>query len=611
MNSNTTTSAVSVNKKHLEFTCYVRIERNGVEVKFKNANSTALSKVSIVEMTKKDGNAGAKNIFYVVIRNKDNEQYFIFEAGGVERWIDKFVGEGKLTILVSKGNEKSAVFLSKTTKDVLDNFTKRLSDVKNPKVAESSDINMAGVKKTNNTANPTNNIKNEKKKQLAELYAKKIQPGQNAKLKKNDGTVVKANSQQRKINLNELPNDLINFILDYIDRKSLTKVSIVNRDFKNIFDTYIDRLVFRNDTPSNMFNVLLSRFKHLKHLGLGKGKYLKNENFKFFNVDLKQLAHLDISEVQNLNEASLTKLLSKTKNTMITSIKLNIYIDCLPVILRYINKFFINLEDLYIYPFYNHITTNVQCNKFEKLLTEVETEYRFFNPELYKSITELFEKKKYLNTFAVFFLNAPLINEKVFTNLNHLCIEILMIEKVKDLRVLSNLVNLTTFSLKEIVVLDFQTKKKLKKVNFDNLILYIDTEGSNSINSLSLDFDNDYIENFVNIFSKMKKLTELTFGTFANKEIVKLISLYLKNLKGLKLNSNLVTDECLADVLMNCKLEFLDLRGCNYIQGNCLVENDLPESLKNIKLSLMSYNFSTLISYLKSRGITAENYIFK
>jgi hypothetical protein len=609
MNSNIQTNT-SVNKKHLEFSSYVRIERNGVEVKFKNASSTALSKVSLVEQTKREGNM-AMNIFYILLRNKDNEQFFKFEVCAVERWVDKFIAEGKLTILVAKGNEKSAVFISKTTKDVLDNFLMRLSDIRNPKIGNNI-VNNNII--ATSVDNKSNNIKIEKKKQLAELY-NNIKPGQIAKMKKNDGTVMKVPSQRKKINLNELPNDLIHFILDYIDRKSLTKVSIVNRDFKNIFDTYIDKIVFRNDTPTNMFNVLLFRFKNLNHLALGKGKNLKNENFKYFNVDFKSLTVLDISEIQNLNEASTTKLLSKTKNTNIKTLKVNIYIDTLHAIIRYVNKFYINLEDLYIYPFHNHITTNTQCKKFEGLLRKLEEEYKFFNPEFYKSIIELLDKKKHLNTFAIFLLNASLMKNASFVNLCNLHIEILIIDRIKDLRILSNCTNLNSLSLKEIVVLDNsnKTKKTLNRVNFDKLLIGVgDNNYNQDMNGLSLDFDNDYIENFVNIFSRMKQLKELLFGTFVNPEIVKLISLYLKDLRRLSINSNLVTDECMMDIFLCCKkLEYLDLRGCNYLQGNCLVENDLPLSLKNIKLSLLTYNFSTLISYLKSKGITAENYIFK
>jgi hypothetical protein len=604
----------SINKKHLEFSCYIKIEKNGVEVKSKNANSNAISKVSLVEMTNKgDGNGQAKNLFYFVVRNKDNEQYFISELGNLEKWIDKFIAEGKLTILINKGNEKLAVFISKTTKDILDNFIKRINEIRNPLAVKTMDKDN---NKANTVGNNNNNPKLAKKKQLAELYAKNIQPGQqNLKIKRNENGLVKI-SQQRKIGLNDLPNDIIDNILDYIDRKALTKISFINRDFKNIFDNYIDKIVFRHDTPSNIFNVLLFRFKNLKYLSLGKAKNLKNENFKYFNIDLKNLNYLDISEIQNLNESSVTKLFSKTKNTNITSLKLSIFLDNLPSIFKYIQRFFINLENLYIHPFYNHITTNTQCTKFENMLRDLEIEPRFFNIELYNCLTELLIKKKHLNTFAIYFINASLMkNYNIFNNLCNLEINILLIEKIKDLRILSNCVNLTSLSLKEIIFLEnssTKVKKQVKRINFDNLLINLSDNDSQSISNLSLDFDNDYIENFANIFSKMKKLENLTFGSFTNKEILKLISLYLKDLKRLTLNSNLITDEHLTDVFLSCnKLEAIDLRGCNYVQGSCFVDTNPPKSLTSVKLSLMSYNFGNLITYLKSKGITAENYIFK
>jgi hypothetical protein len=615
---------ISINKKHLEFSCYIKIEKNGVEVKNKNASSSAISKVSLVEKTKKGDGGEAKNFFHFVIRNKKNEQYFTSELEYLDKWVDKFVGEGKLTILISKGNEKIAIFISKTTKDVLDNFIKRINDIRNPLAAKTASLDI-DIDKSNAVSNKThtnnNNINSKlaKKKQLAELYAKNIQPGQqNLKIKRNENGLVKV-SQQRKLGLNDLPNDIIDNILEYIDRKTLTKISLINKDFKNIFDNYIDKMVFRHDTPSNTFNVLLYRFKNLNYLSLGKAKNLINENFKYFNVNLKNLNYLDISEIQNLNENSIFKLFSKIKNTNITNLKINIFLDNLPSILIYIQKFFINLENLYIHPFYDHITTNTKCTKFENLLRDLETEPKFFNTELYKCLTELLIKKKHLNTLAIYFVNASLMkNYNIFNNLCNLEINILLIEKIKDLRILSNCVNLVSLSLKEIVIFENSStkiaklKKQIKRINFDNLLIKLTNNDSNSNNNLSLDFDNDYIENFANIFSKMKKLENLTFGSFTNKEILKLISLYLKDLKSLTLNSNLITDEHLTDVFLSCnKLQVIDLRGCNYIQGSCFVDVDPPKSLASVKLSLMSYNFGKLITYLKGKGITAENYIFK
>ena len=115
------------------------------------------------------------------------------------------------------------------------------------------------------------------------------------------------------------------------------------------------------------------------------------------------------------------------------------------------------------------------------------------------------------------------------------------------------------------------------------------------------------------IFYKLKNLSILNLGNFVNKEVLKIIVLYCKDLEKLSISTNNITDECIKNAIDNLPvLKFIDLRGCETIQGNCFLDiNPWPIALKRVKLSLTNYNFYKLIEYLRSLGVDAENYLMK
>jgi hypothetical protein len=589
------------NKKLLEFSCYIKLEKNGIEIKNKNLAPNTVSNILLFEKVYKT-ESGANTNHTVIIKNVQNELIFSFEIQQIEKIVDKLIAEGKLTMIVNKANEKIIVFYSKTTKDILENYIKRVNELKNSQ-------NNVMVVEPNPEPVRTNkelSLKNEKKKKYAELYSN---PQQVKTFKKSDGSVIRGPPIKMGKKLTDLPDDIVHFIFDFVDRKNITKMSFVSKTCRKLFDIYIEKLEFRHDIPSSQFNPLLFRFKNLKHLCFGKAKNLKNENFKYFNIELKNLIVLDISEIKNLNDASIIKLFSKTKPKSLKVIKINFFLDPLISILRYISKFYSNLETLQIFPEVNNITSNTNLNKVDGIITDLEESKRCFSPDYFLCIEDMLIAKRYLTDFSCFVFNASVIkNQNIFANLKILNIEILLIEKIKDTKILLNAINLTSLGIKEIVLIETNKHiKKLNKINFD----YMSYNYENWEQLSSLDFDNDYIENFTCIFSKLKNLKELSLGRYANKEILRLVSLYLKNINTLAVNSNLINDENIMDILHNCQsLSYLDLRGCMYVQGNCFVDGNI-KNLKRVKLSNMNYNYYQLMEYLKSKGIKAENYIIK
>jgi hypothetical protein len=132
------------------------------------------------------------------------------------------------------------------------------------------------------------------------------------------------------------------------------------------------------------------------------------------------------------------------------------------------------------------------------------------------------------------------------------------------------------------------------------------------LNNLTLDFDNDYIEIFISILSKIKNLDNLVLGSFVNKDVIKIISLYCKRISNFCLWSNLINDDHMKEILLNCReLTTLDIRGCDYIQGSCFIEiEELPQNLKKIKTTISNFNCYNLMEFLKTKGIEAQNYYY-
>ena len=70
------------------------------------------------------------------------------------------------------------------------------------------------------------------------------------------------NNKQHNINyMMTFPIDLIYTIFIYIDNKTIiNKISILNKQFKTYSDDYIEQLIIRDDTPSIIFNKIITRF---------------------------------------------------------------------------------------------------------------------------------------------------------------------------------------------------------------------------------------------------------------------------------------------------------------------------------------------------------------
>lgn len=626
--------------------------------------------------------------------------------------------------------ENYVIFISQSTKEILDNFVKYIKNINptnnnnnialnatnsnnNFKSINSSDNQVSKkivIEDSNNNKNfmPTD-IRFGKKRKFKELYNqygdsnKNSLQNNNNNIRNNMGNIdiplkhqlnytssISNKSEKSEflnydkiLNLNKkqkfevinVPDTFLYEIFQFLDKYSSKNFCLVNKRIKKIHDGFMENLQLRADTPAVMFNHILERFYNLRVLKFGKGKKIKNEVFKELNANLKFLTCLDISEIDNLNYNSLTKILSKANPKLLTTINICFDLNCLNEILGYIITFAANLEEFssnsQLINFYlktqeeRETLTNLQC-----LVKTNSTPYHML-------LIQFLLGKSKLKNFQTFLMNFSLIenllksteistliensvfqssnsfHKSIFSNLKILHLEVIVIRNIKDLSLLGGCENLEVLNIQNILMQECDKNqkykqnnhnnqdifsRKLSKINFYNYKIDIEqverdlnnnynfinnnlskiinlNKDENDIieeaNMAAVDLDDDFIEIFIKIFSNLRKLRIINFGEFLNSDILRIICSFCKNIESVTIKSNYISDEDIIILLRKMKLlEFLDLRGSDYIYGSCFIDVEkLPEKLKKIKLSLKSFNFYNLIEFLRKNNIEAHNYI--
>ena len=603
-------------KKIIEFSAYIKLERNGIKIENKFLQNSNLVNLKINHNKYKYIDQSIKEIQALEIRSKNGDMIFHCNTKDIIKIIDKLIPEGKLTLIIQIKDDKVILFISKSTKELLEAFISKITG----KIPTTKETN-SKIDNINNLNN-NNNILIRNKRKFHELYAQKnknlvsnkmkIESNQSEKITNN---LLFLKKKERNKFIYDFPDYLTFIIFQFLQKKVLlAKVSLLNKELKKYADSYIESLIIRDDTPTESFNRIINRFKNLKELTFGKAKNFKNQNLKFFNCSLRNLIKLDISQIENLNDSSIKTLFSRMKGINVKSIKLNFFLESLYSALLYINQFFKNLEELSLYKksfIHDEKTLNEKFVKFPK----------YYHINIFKVILNILNsnenKLKILNCFAFYMPNLN-ENDFIFINLIELSFDLLMINHIKNLKIFSCCEKLVAFKIGDIIIKDNKIKDEpifhyinLNEIN-EQLTNNLNDENINNLNQ-EIDFDNDYIEIFGKIFYKMKNLKRIEFGSFLTNDLCNLISIYLKNLEKITFSSNYINDNGIKLILIACKnIKDINLMGCDKFLGSCFFEllpNEFPIKLKNAKFSISTYNFYHVINYLRSKGINAENFI--
>lgn len=626
-------------KSIIEMLSFLRIEIDGTEIKNNLLQSNIQHCIRLVDNTYKleDKKTEIKTEFEIKKKNKEGQKIFSCNLKDIYRIIDKQSNEGKLTILIEKDRKKYNIMIFKSTKEVIEHFLVKLLSAKSNLTKNINNNTSLQLKQSdkpvsNNMAfnkSDSNNIKRSNvynKRKFNELYKKqKSDINLKRKTNKNDEILslnvkdlnlykdikrIKKEVSFQCIYLCEVFPDYLTYqIFNYLDLKSLLwKVSLINKEMKKICDSYIDKIKLKDDTPNEVFHRILSRFSYTRKIILGKAKNFNNSNIKEMIGSLKYLQCLDISNLENINDKSIHRLLVKTKGVNILSLKLNAYLDSLHTALCYCLSFYKNMTELSL--------INNKFTPTEKNLQIVSQDTRYYRRELIETIIKLLKSNvhhiKKLNLFIYngvsSYTHVP-INSCPFKNLIELSIDIMIIKEIKELQILNHCEKLEKFKLGEIVI---QSQA--------NILNYIDIEeilekqyALNEEEGEEIDFDNEPTEVFGKIFYYMKSLKEINFGNFVTNEICQLISVYLKKLEKITISSKKIRDIAFKQILLNCKeIKEIDLRGSDRFLGDCFFEipsDEFPPKLSKAKFSVQSYNFYHVTNLLIQKGIEAENYI--
>ena len=619
-------------KSLIEILSFLRIEKDGTEIKNNLLQPNIQHCIRIADNTYKleEKKTEIKTEFEIKKKNKEGQKIFSCLLSEIYKIVDCQSCQGKLTILIEKNKQKFNIMLFKSTKEVLDHFLGKLLSVKNnlsknPNLIKSEQTSKSIDKKpANNNLIPFK--KNEYgKRKFNELYKK-----QNINLKRkkeNRGDdIISLNIKNlnlfkdiQRINKESsipiiylcevFPDYLTYQIFNFLDIKSLLwKVCLINKELKKICDAYIDKVKLKDDTPNEVFHRILSRFSYTRNIILGKAKNFNNSNIKEMIGSLRYLQHLDISNLENINDKSIHRLLVKTKGVNILSLKLNAFLESLHEALCYCLNFYKNMTELCL--------INNKFRATEKDLQIVSENTRYYRRELMETIIKLLKSNSHhLKKLNLFVFNGVAqythiqINSFPFKNLSELSIDLLIIKEIKDLQILYHCEKLEKFKLGEIAIQS--QANKLNYIDIDDILnKQFDLEEENNG---EIDFDNVPTEVFGKIFYYMKNLKEINFGNFLTNEICQLISVYLKKIEKITISSDYINDEAFKQVLMNCKeIREIDLRGCDKFLGDCFFElrnDEFPKKMEKAKFSVQNYNFYHVTNLLIKKGIKAENYI--
>ena len=630
-------------KSLIEMLSFLRIEKDGTEVKNNLLQPNIQHCIRIVDNTykleDKEKKTKIKSEFEIRVKNKDGKKIFSCELKDIYKMVDKQRNEGKLTILIEKDRSKYFIFLFKSTKEAIEHFLDKIISVKNNSMnkniesIKSSSTQITSNKSTKNENEILNNVNIKKnniynRRKFNELYRRQKNDINIKKKKELNDTVEIISIDMKNSNIFKdlkkiqkqvsipviylcdiFPDYLTFQIFHYLDIKTLLwKVCLINKELKKVCDSYIDKIKLKDDTPNQVFHRILSRFSYTRNIILGKAKNFNNSNIKEMIGNLKYLQNLDISNLENINDKSMHRLLVKTKGANILSLKLNAYLESLHTAICYCLSFYKNMTEV-----------SLINNKFihnEKSLQNISQNPRYYRRELMESIVKLLKselhKIKILNIFIFnavsSYTNIP-INSFPFSNLLELSIDLIIIKEIRELQILNHCEKLEKFKLGEIAI-----------QSNDNILKYIDIDqilneqfDSAEEEGQEIDFENEPTEVFGKIFYYMKNIKEINFGNFLTDEICQLISVYLKKIEKISISSLHMKDDAFKLILLNCKnIKEIDLRGSDRFLGSCFLEikdEEFPKKLTKVKFSIQSYNFYHVTNFLNNKGIKAENYL--
>lgn len=332
---------------------FCKVNKNGMELKFKNFDSSKLCSIKLVKSISKTNDTGNSNNSSNTINSNVKDGFIIIVYNSIIVFkyplamlsgvIKKFINEGKMSFVFkfepsnnfnigsSNNPDSHCIFIYKSTLQILENFDKTLNaymtnklDFKNNNNQSTSNINNNSNNiNTNNTS--TQSLVSLKQTKINSLFNKtksiSLMPSNLA-----TNTSIKSNPPIKQNKLNIMMKIIYKYpailqhILQYTPLKTLNNIPLINKHFKRVFEKSITKIEFFKDTPQNMFHKILLKYNTIQKLSFNYSKNLNITNIRKFNFKLNCIKEINLSLIKNLSVDGLISLLKRVNNKTLEKI---------------------------------------------------------------------------------------------------------------------------------------------------------------------------------------------------------------------------------------------------------------------------------------------------
>lgn len=374
-----------------------------------------------------------------------------------------------------------------------------------------------------------------------------------------------------------LNQTILHRVLAYLTEKDMEVLYTVNkrcnratRGLKKVID-FSERPEF----PEEAFNNLIRRFDEIETLKLGKMGSYKFKLDNFDGVTLKFLKRLDLS----LLMASLDKVL--TLFTALAPRIGNISLPYLRLTDQALTVITNSLKPLYVFK-----------ARRKEGGTGFSSDGIVNNKIDHQLVINLIQKNRLLKVFSIYSISTEYLEGLVstpgglpldleeFTVNNLLCTSL---DAVKTLLVLTKFAKLGKIKIMNIYLWDSLNRKAQV------------IEDYNECNLITL---------FSEIFQHTPLIKTLCLGSFANNDLLLLISQRFERLEKLKVYSRVVTDEGFIEVFKRCHyIRKLNFTECWKLNGDCFTWLQEKIPLETVKVAFDQARLKDLQQVLKSKKV--------
>lgn len=510
---------------------FCKVNKNGMELKFKNFDSSKLCSIKLVKSISKTNDTGNSNNSSNTINSNVKDGFIIIVYNSIIVFkyplamlsgvIKKFINEGKMSFVFkfepsnnfnigsSNNPDSHCIFIYKSTLQILENFDKTLNaymtnklDFKNNNNQSTSNINNNSNNiNTNNTS--TQSLVSLKQTKINSLFNKtksiSLMPSNLA-----TNTSIKSNPPIKQNKLNIMMKIIYKYpailqhILQYTPLKTLNNIPLINKHFKRVFEKSITKIEFFKDTPQNMFHKILLKYNTIQKLSFNYSKNLNITNIRKFNFKLNCIKEINLSLIKNLSVDGLISLLKRVNNKTLERITIeqNLFSSEIFDFLSYSNFRVlksVELTDIEMKAVFRNCNAVRKSELLRNYLNNVllsscvvrDVKLIIYLLEIRKKFRLVKEIMVNVLNFSYFsndnnddedntykYLAFKFLNKNLnidFSLLTILEINMLVIENSESIKILQTAVNLKQLAIREIVIFGFIDKKHQEQITELNM----------------------------------------------------------------------------------------------------------------------------------------------